>query len=129
MSNPTATRRPPSSRDAPGIDDLRGWLDSLEQLIPTPHEFREETISRQTAVEMLRCSAGVLDALIRGGLPCSGAQGDERFDRWDLFNVALYSRSRRSIPELSALVVARAAAEKPPTWIDRREVRLTLSLR
>lgn len=112
-----------------GDEDLRGWLDSLTQLIPTPSGFREETIDRRTTLEMLRCEETVIDALVENGLPCSGAAGDERFDRWDLFNVALYSRSRRSIPELSALVVARAAAEKPPTWVERREVRLTLSLR
>ncbi len=131
MNNSAATSSsvPSGSPSVFGADDLRGWLDSLEQLIPTPPEFREETIDRGTAIEMLRCSDGVLDALVRGGLPNSGAAGEECFDRWDLFNVALYSRSRRSIPELSALVVARAAAEKPPTWIERREVRLTLSLR
>lgn len=110
-------------------DDLGGWLDSLAQLIPTPPEFREETIDRKTAVEMLRCSERVIDTLVENGLECSGEAGEERFDRCDLFNVALYSRSRRSIPELSALVVARAAAEKPQTWTERRAVRLTLNLR
>jgi hypothetical protein len=120
---------PASAAVVTSDEDVGGWLESLAQLVPTPAEFREETIDRRTALEMLRCSDGVIDALVENGLLCSGTAGEERFDRWDLFNVALYSRSRRSIPELSALVVARAAAEKPPTWVERREVRLTLSLR
>jgi hypothetical protein len=125
----SATSGPPASAAVVTSDeDLGGWLESLAQLVSTPAEFREETIDRRTALDMLRCSEAVIDALVENGLPCSGAAGEERFDRWDLFNVALYSRSRRSIPELSALVVARAAAEKPPTWVERREVRLTLSL-
>lgn len=109
-------------------EELDGWISSLRELIPTPPEYREETIDRRTALEMLRCEEWVIDELLDHGLAASGPRGEDRFDRWDLFNVALYSRSRRSIPELSALVVARAAAEKPEAWTERREVALTLGL-
>jgi hypothetical protein len=125
-----------NARERPGVgagscatsEELDGWVSSLRELIPTPPEYREETIDRRTALEMLRCEERVIDELLDQGLYASGPRGEERFDRWDLFNVALYSRSRRSIPELSALVVARAAAERPEAWTERREVALTLGL-
>ncbi|MER5762182.1 hypothetical protein [Streptomyces sp. NPDC002082] len=78
---------------------LEGWLDSLRDLLVIPPELRDEWVERDAALELLQCGREILDELLRAGLPHGGTPGAERFDRFDLVNLALYSGSGTSVPE------------------------------
>ncbi|MFP8961048.1 hypothetical protein ACLIYP_10895 [Streptomyces nanhaiensis] len=78
---------------------LEGWLESLRNLLVIPPELRDEWMDRAGALELLQCGPEILDELLRNGLPHGGEPGAERFDRFDLVNLALYSGSGTSVPE------------------------------
>src|SRR5688500_15292739 len=78
-----------------------GWLAACERRCAIPAPFRDERVSRADALQTLRCGDELLDRLVAQGLPCGGARGDERFDAFDLFNLALDSGSGRSMPEMA----------------------------
>ncbi|QNP68328.1 hypothetical protein IAG44_01805 [Streptomyces roseirectus] len=110
---------------APRSDQL--WLDSLAALIPVPAPYRRADQSRATVSTTLRCDDRTLDLLIREGLPCEGPEGAERFDGHDIYNLGLYSGTRRSLPEYAAHFVTRLARADPATWL--RPLDWTLRLR
>ncbi|WP_223199543.1 hypothetical protein [Solihabitans fulvus] len=97
---------------------LAGWLAALARLFVIPAGYRDENVDRVGALDMLRCGPAVLDALIRDGLPCSGEPGAERFDRYDLFNLALYSGSNSSVPERAIQFALRWMGKAPETWLN-----------
>lgn len=78
---------------------------------------------------MLRCSEQILDQLIVSGLPCADRGGTQRFDRYDLFNLGLYSNSGRSLPELAISFLSRVAAEDSAAWTDRRGWQVGIEMR
>lgn len=78
---------------------LEGWLESLRDLLVIPAELRDERVERDAALELLQCGPETFEELLRAGLPHGGSPGAERFDRFDLVNLALYSGSGASIPE------------------------------
>lgn len=78
---------------------LDGWLESLGDLLVIPPELRDEWVERDAALDMLQCGPEVFEELLRAGLPHGGTPGAERFDRFDLVNLALYSGSGNSVPE------------------------------
>lgn len=92
------TEAKPWSRpqEPPGLE---GWLESLRNLLVIPPDLRDERIDRSGALELLQCGPRILDELLANGLPCGGEPGAERFDRFDLVNLALYSGSGASVPE------------------------------
>ncbi len=105
-----------------------GWLASLEQLFAIPPEYRRADAPRAHALEMLRCSEETLDALVAAGLPCEGSPGDERFDANDLFNLALYSSSRASVPERAFQFVLRWMTDPCDAWFEPRRWSFSLEL-
>jgi hypothetical protein len=99
---------------------LRGWLDSVGSLVTVPEPHRAEHMDRDAVLAMLRCDERVLDRLLAAGLPCSGTDGERRFDRFDVFNLGMHSRSERSLPELAIAFLARLATEGREAWLEPR---------
>lgn len=97
---------------------LTGWLEALERLRPTPEPHRDERISRERALLLLRCGEDVLNGLCDRGLPHSGTPPEEHYDSSDLTNLALMSKSNRSFPELGASFISRIAAATPEVWVN-----------
>lgn len=94
-----------------GTDDA--WTASLAGLLTVPAGCPDEQLDRPAALEMLRCGEVVLDRLIERGLPHTGNPGNELFNRADLFNLALYSGSRRSVPEMAVAFALRWMGAEP----------------
>jgi hypothetical protein len=112
-----------------GTDDEAGaWFAALEELFPIPAEYRREEIDRAGALDTLRCGDAVLEELIARGLPCSGEPGRERFDRNDLFNLALYSGSARSVPVMAFRFALRWMSEPASTWFEPRRWTVSIEL-
>lgn len=95
-----------------------GWLAALDGLFTIPSDFRNENVDRFAALDMLRCGEPTLDALISAGLPCRGEAGAEWFDRFDLFNLALASKSGVSVPERAIRYALRWMHGGPQTWTE-----------
>ncbi len=89
------------------------WLASLATLFVIPEEYRDERFDRAAAAELLGCGEKLLDTLIANGLPHGGETGDERFDRFDLVNLALYSGVGTSVPEKATRYALRWMHESP----------------
>lgn len=106
-----------AGRPAPATAE-QGWLAALDGLFTVPADFRNENVDRVAALDMLRCGEATLDALIAAGLPCRGEPGAEWFDRFDLFNLALRSKSTVSVPERAIRYALRWMHGDPHTWIE-----------
>lgn len=110
-----------SSTDAAGptlATAEHGWLSALDGLFTIPSDFRNEDVDRVAALDMLRCGEATLDALIAAGLPCRGETGAEWFDRFDLFNLSLASKSTVSVPERAIRYALRWMHGGPQTWTE-----------
>lgn len=109
-----------------------GWLRSLDALVATPPEHREDPVGWEEALRLLRCDEQTLETLVERGLPVNRQGDDCSFERADLYNLALWSRSNRSVPEFSAVFVRRlgregiAAWTRPLLWDVRIELRCPL---
>jgi hypothetical protein len=115
-----ASGAPRACSDLP-VDD---WLATLDTLFTIPPGYRREDVDRAGALDILRCSDEVLTELADAGLPNSG--GGERFDRYDLFNLALYSKSGMSAAERGIRFALRWMTRDPQTWFE--PMRWTYSL-
>jgi len=78
----------------PDIATVQGWVESLDALVQVPDPHREEEIDRATGLRMLRCDEDTLDELVTRGLRSTWRGETQWFDRFDLFNLGLYSRNR-----------------------------------
>ncbi|MCR3752111.1 transglutaminase domain-containing protein [Lentzea californiensis] len=101
-----------------------GWLAALDGLFTIPAGYRQEDVDRTGALDVLRCSDEVLTELVNAGLPHAGE--GELFDRHDLFNLALYSKSGTSAAELGIRFALRWMTHDPRTWFQ--PMRWTYSL-
>jgi hypothetical protein len=128
-SDGIATQRARPAGGAGPDSSISGWLASLQQLFPIPETYRVQDVDWRKALDVLRCGEDVLSELIDNGLPSSGAAGEARFDRHDLFNLALYSGSERSVPELAFGFALRWMGEPATSWFEPKhwEVHLALS--
>ncbi|GAB2620165.1 hypothetical protein GCM10027168_60290 [Streptomyces capparidis] len=115
MSTELRTWRRPA--EPQGLD---GWLESLRNLLVIPEDLRDEWVDRTGALELLQCGPEILDELLRGGLPHGGEPGAERFDRFDLVNLALYSGSGTSVPEKTMRYALRWMHADPQTLFRPR---------
>jgi hypothetical protein len=106
----------------------RGWVQSLEELIPTPAPYRDESVDRAHALKLLRCDDATLTTLQHCGLRYAGAPGAERFDHHDLFNLAFYSGTGRSLPELGFQWVMRFAGAAADSWISPKRWRFSAQI-
>ncbi|MYU25781.1 hypothetical protein [Streptomyces sp. SID8352] len=97
-----------------------GWLASLRNLLLIPEDLRDESIPRAVALELLQCGPEILDELLAEGLPHGGEKGDERFERYDLVNLALYSGSGESVPEKTMAYALRWMHADPATLFRPR---------
>ena len=98
------------------------WLRALEDLVPTPAEYRERAVGEPEALDVLRCGPAVLASLVEGGLPVVGTDpdGGPLFDFHDLINVGLHSGTGTSLGEMGERVLLRFAAESPERWLGPR---------
>jgi hypothetical protein len=108
--------------------ELRPLAESLERLYAIPPGHRHEDVPRATAPQVLGCDDSTLGELVRRGLPCSGPSGDELFDANDLFNLALYSGSGRSVPERALRYAIRWMAESPERLTATRRWTFSMTL-
>jgi hypothetical protein len=111
----------PGTAPRPGGNGADGWLRAVETLFFIPPGYRAERIKRHEALDILRCGETVLDTLIAAGLPCGGVAGAELFDRFDLFNLALASKSGTSVPERAIRYALRWMHGGPDSWTQRIE--------
>ncbi|MFD0885016.1 hypothetical protein ACFQ08_10700 [Streptosporangium algeriense] len=95
------------------------WLAALDGLYSVPDEHRVGFFDRAGAVDLLRCGEEVFDELVKAGLPFAEESDGERFDRFDLFNLALASRSGTSVPEKAIRYALRWMHGGPETWTAR----------
>ena len=117
---------PRSGARQPAPGDAARWFESLDALFRVPAGFRDECVSRVEAAAMLGCGDELLGELVARGLPCSGEPGAERFDRYDLFNLGLYSGTGSSLPERGIRFALRWMSGAPETWF--RPARWTFSV-
>ncbi|MER7751444.1 hypothetical protein [Kitasatospora sp. NPDC097643] len=92
------------------------WTAALEKVYLVPEEYRTGYFDRAAALDLLRCGEEVLDRLVAAGLPSTGEPGDERYDRYDLFNLALASGSAESVPEKAIAYALRWMNQGPESW-------------
>jgi hypothetical protein len=104
------------------------WLAALDALYPVPEDHRVAYFDRVAALDLLRCGEDVFEALISAGLPHSGEPGKEWFDRFDLFNLALASGSRTSVPEKAIAYALRWMHGGPETWTAPLDWTFTVTL-
>lgn len=128
MSAPPETPLHAAAAVASDRASLTGWLASLEQLFPIPAGYRKEDADWGTALDMLRCGEDILRTLVDHGLPCTESAGIVRFDRHDLFNLALYSGSGSSLPETAFSFALRWMGESADSWFEPKlwDVRFAL---
>ncbi|MFE2979029.1 hypothetical protein [Streptomyces sp. NPDC059258] len=100
------------------MDGENGLLKALDSLYAMPDDYREFTVERAAALDILRCGERQLDLLVGSGLQCERAGDGLRFDRYDLFNVALGAQSGRSLPEISMRYALRWMQGGPATWTE-----------
>lgn len=76
-------------------------LNALETLFQVPCEYWSPDTSAAVAEQLLGCSTATLDELTAHGLPHRILDGETWYDQCDLFNLALYSGSGATPPEMS----------------------------
>lgn len=113
---------------APPRQTAGDWLAACERLFAIPEPHRDEYVNRADARQMLRCDDALLDRLIAHGLPCGGTAGDERFDHYDLFNLALDSGSGRSMPEMAFQFALRWMSGAAESWFEPRHWTVNVGL-
>ncbi|MGW1838140.1 hypothetical protein [Streptomyces sp. BBFR2] len=109
-------------------ESTKRWLTALDGLYAVPEDHRVGYFDRTAALDTLRCGEKTLDALIAAGLPTTGAPGDEWFDRFDLFNLALASGSGQSVPEKAIAYALRWMHGGPETWTARLDWNFVVNL-
>ncbi len=105
-----------------------GWLNALEGLFTVPDDHRVGYFDRAGAVNLLRCGEDVFDQLVKAGLPYVGEPGAELFDRFDLFNLALASKSAESVPEKAITYALRWMNHGPETWTARLDWNFSVTM-
>lgn len=111
--------------DTPSLPALRAALERIT-LIPAAHRAFDTPAAEATT--MLRCSPEALRELAAAGLPSDTATGEQRFCRYDVFNLALYSGSGATLPELGFEFAFRFTRNRPDTWVAAKPWRLVLSM-
>jgi len=81
--------------------DQSPLLNALEDLFPVPAEHWVPDTAAAVAEQLLGCDTATLDELTAHGLPHRILDGEIRYDQCDLFNLALYSGSGATPPEMS----------------------------
>jgi PAS domain-containing protein len=98
-----------------GPDD---WVRGLDGLFVIPEPYREPRLDRAATLDTLRCGEAALDALITAGLPRTERAGQELFDQYDVFNLALTVRSGRSLPEIALGYSLRWMSGGESSWTE-----------
>ncbi|WP_329321419.1 hypothetical protein [Streptomyces sp. NBC_01262] len=87
------------------------------------------TRAGQRRERLLGCSPRVWALLTAEGLAGHPTPCGERFDGRDLFNLAVHSGSRGSVPEVALTLALRFARQNPRFWEREREWELRVTLR
>lgn len=96
------------------------WLGALKSIQLIPAAEQNGAVGSDEALNLLCCSAEVLEELVRAGLPAVRVGGERRYDSRDIFNLAFYSSARRSVPRLTLAAFARLAREVPERLLEER---------
>lgn len=110
------TARPGAVTSPSATGSLAGWERSLDQLIAIPEEYVRYTVSVPAALALLRTDRHTLDHMVERGLRCADTADGPLFDENDLYNLAMYSGTGRSIPEVAVRYNIRLARSSPKTW-------------
>jgi acyl carrier protein len=113
---PDAPATVPSAPRVRDSAELDGWLRSLDELVPTPEEYTRYTVDRDTALEVLRTGKETLELLTERGLRCADGPDGPLYDEHDLYNVAMYSGTGRSVPEVAVRYNIRLARADVESW-------------
>jgi hypothetical protein len=105
------------------------WIDAVRTLVPTPEAYRAPALPDEAALKLLGCDDTVLELLVAHGLPALQTVEGRRFDYHDLANVAIYSQSGCSVPEVGQRMLMRYASATPEEWLKQRTLTLTWELR
>lgn len=96
-------------------------------MVPVPPEHRRFDADETAVQALLRCQADDIDVLRQSGIACLERDGVLFFDRVDVYNAALLSRSGRTVPEVASSHFARLAASGPDRWTAPAEARVTVN--
>ncbi|MFD0381906.1 hypothetical protein ACFQ2B_04225 [Streptomyces stramineus] len=105
-----------------------GWRRALVGFVPVPAAHARPELDASAARHLLRCTPTAWSALTTGGLTPHPTADGERFDSRDLFNLAVHSGSRASVPELALSLALRFARQDPRHWARERTWDLELTL-
>lgn len=105
----------------PAVATAQRWTDALAGLYQVPDDFRVGYFDRAGALDVLRCGEEVFEELLAAGLGHTGGPGEERYDRYDLFNLALASGSGASVPEKAIGYALRWMNRGARPWTERLE--------
>ncbi|MFF7249394.1 hypothetical protein ACFZBU_36470 [Embleya sp. NPDC008237] len=114
------TRASDAGTPAPADVAEAGWQAALHGFIPVPAAHARPELDAAAARSLLRCSPRAWALLTAGGLTAHPTPDGERFDGRDLFNLAVYSGSRASVPELALSLAMRFARQDPRDWARER---------
>jgi hypothetical protein len=78
-------------------------------------------IDRQGVRDITGLDDVALDELVAAGLPAVGEAAAQRFDRFEIVNLALYAGVGTSVAEQTIRYALRWMAEPPQSWFDERE--------
>ncbi|MGW1073734.1 hypothetical protein [Streptomyces sp. NPDC002537] len=93
-----------------------GWRAALDGFVPVPPAHARPELDAAAARHLLRCPPRVWDLLTAEGLPARPAPDGPRYDTRDLFNLAVHSGSRESVPEVALSLSLRFARQDPRLW-------------
>ncbi|RLU87522.1 hypothetical protein CTZ27_23135 [Streptomyces griseocarneus] len=105
-----------------------GWRAALDGFVPVPAAHARPELDATAARHLLRCPPRVWALLTDGGLPARPAPDGERYDSRDLFNLAVHSGSRTSVPEVALSLALRFARQDPGHWARERDWDLRTTL-
>ncbi|MEV6980304.1 hypothetical protein AB0M95_03445 [Sphaerisporangium sp. NPDC051017] len=104
------------------------WTAVANRISFVPIRFGRPSVDRRTAREILGCDDGDLAELAEAGLPYADDGADRLFDPDDLYNLAIYSGTGRTLPERAFGTLFRFTAGGTGGLTVPRAWRLTLRL-
>lgn len=106
--------------------ELAPWLGAVATLRPVPERYFAPTLDVPEAARQLGCPAGVIEELVRAGLPSADSPDGPLLDYHDVMNVGMAAHTGRSLAEQAERRCMRMAAGDPGKWIEPRTWRVRL---
>lgn len=102
------------------------WLVAVERLRRVPPPYFHATLDVTQAARRLGCDGGLVEELVRAGLPADETPEGLRFDPYDVMNLGLAAGLGRSLAEQAEQRCLSVAAAAPEEWLAPRTWRLRL---